>query len=494
MQKNVTSENDSRLMLAMIAIIIFSVILALPFTTIADKPDPDNKLLSNTINTFGNYGSWAGGIIGAFAGLITIYFVKKTFQQQVEALKVAQNTNEKQQFDGMLSLLLQEHNSVLQEVSKVISDDKFDLLNKEHHPVKNDYYLEDEVFRFHTVINRYMRVLYQVLKHIDQWDLKNNKEKISIELSPTQEAKQYCSLIRSFINSDILSLVALNSLQRNKDGKLLYPEYKTMLEKYAFLEHLVFPNDINQTNQTQLDIVNAELLTNKMFIITSFREEAFGDNCNKANYLNKLCDCWNSIEKATIMNCTNKRLTIIERFNQFQEKIDNFLNKFYDEKAELYYLQSCFVTSSGDKTNDYLLTSLIENHFLHWVSQVNYPFKKYTDSVILDLKRKMCKELFDIANLDMDFSSHIAVREKLEIQLSNSKNSILEELSSKLANCAKHNYRQHIEIMIDEFFSQSDLPTILESQNFIRLDDVKNEYIATSAGQAWVNKEKMRQS
>ena len=67
-------------------------------------------------------------------------------------------------------------------------------------------------------------IIYRILKVIDEESIDNKGN--------------YIGIIRAIIPNDILLLLALNSLQTNKDGALIFKRYKELLEKYNIFKHI----------------------------------------------------------------------------------------------------------------------------------------------------------------------------------------------------------------------------------------------------------------
>lgn len=98
-----------------------------------------------------------------------------------------------------------------------------------------------KVLMGHAVISPYMRILYHLLKHIDDNYYENGLEGLVL----IQKKKEYTSPLRSLIRNDVLYLVALNSIitktnidRIEKDNG--YGRYQKLLHGFNFLNTQFF--------------------------------------------------------------------------------------------------------------------------------------------------------------------------------------------------------------------------------------------------------------
>lgn len=89
------------------------------------------------------------------------------------------------------------------------------------------------MLRGHSVISPYMRVLYHLLKYIE--------EDFYIDNATIRQKKKYTSVIRSLIRNDVLFLVAVNASYIIENGvKNQYASYQRYLHDFDFFEHAIF--------------------------------------------------------------------------------------------------------------------------------------------------------------------------------------------------------------------------------------------------------------
>jgi len=216
--------------------------------------------LSTKTSDWGNFGSYIGGLLSPLFAVGSLYYVVKTFRQQ--------------SFETTFNLLLEQHNSLADSLStKTILD------NQTENPTKNStspiedaldeighYWLaEDSKYRKslndNYDIHKYVRVVYQILKYID-------------ENCPSDKLK-YSRIFRSFISNDLNLVLALNSAQRDSNGQIIFPKYKSLIEKYHLLEHLILLDLAKHPK-----IYGSNKLTNLLVIAGTYRPSAFGDRVN----------------------------------------------------------------------------------------------------------------------------------------------------------------------------------------------------------------------
>lgn len=148
------------------------------------------------------------------------------------SLEEARQNFRKEAYNQRFSLLLEQHNVYLEKINKFVASDQgwtfVDQIfkTKRHHEAF-------ERLRGHFICSPYMRVLYHLLKFIND-DYYGNKNDI-------QGLKKYSSLVRSLISNDILFLIAVNSSYINDGGSLnQYDKYQKYLQRFDFFEHADF--------------------------------------------------------------------------------------------------------------------------------------------------------------------------------------------------------------------------------------------------------------
>ena len=68
---------------------------------------------AKTPNDFGTFGDYVGGVVGAFTGLLSIVFLYKTYQKQIEIFYEQKHQTELHQFEENFFRLLESFRSIL---------------------------------------------------------------------------------------------------------------------------------------------------------------------------------------------------------------------------------------------------------------------------------------------------------------------------------------------------------------------------------------------
>lgn len=202
------------------------------------------------------------------------------------AVAVALLAKGQSSFENTFNILLAQHNDTLR---KLKEHKDYNKKINEIFSLKENYNLKELNKNMHNLddfYGSYFRILYHILKHIDRnagyyrFDHKNKK--------------RYSSLIRSFLDNETTLLLAINCAHA-KPGDQYY-NYKCLIERYAFLEHLILDpgkfHDYIKYNSS--DLTHAFTLicqTNNMFhktltseIFKTYHLTAFG----KHDYLKKI--------------------------------------------------------------------------------------------------------------------------------------------------------------------------------------------------------------
>lgn len=230
-----------------------------------------NNGFSNENSDWGTFGDFLGGTLNPIFGflslialLLTIVLQSKELestrielersasaQEKTEAaLNKQSDTQAKQQFENTFFSLLDQHNKALEKISTPTgkyTNDQSDLdivrlsVFSENHSDLQD--AKNALEKYNGICGHYFRVLYQVLKFIatnvpdgsigsefSQETLANSK------LAPSE--KMYSNIVRSFLSYDATQLLAINCYCA--DNSDTYWNFKLLIERYSFLEHMPF--------------------------------------------------------------------------------------------------------------------------------------------------------------------------------------------------------------------------------------------------------------
>lgn len=284
--ENETSKNILRLVQFAILIIIFVFCI---------------NYFNNPISKENGYGPWGdffGGVLNpiltflTFMGLlITIIIQKKelkesrdVFIKQQEALEKQQEEMTIQSFDNKFFQMLNSFNKITDSL-KLDTHTGKEVFKELVEKLKNQLqyvYLEDvsknnkrknKVEYLYTVFpdfnntndttfKYYFLNLYQLLKFVDEDIPHKNKDKYS---------KKYANILRSQLSKNELILLTYNAI-----GVMEFcgDNYKKLVEKYSFFEHLTY-DDYISNNQYIINIINS--------ILKLYDDKVFGENTDIIN-------------------------------------------------------------------------------------------------------------------------------------------------------------------------------------------------------------------
>ncbi len=183
-----------------------------------------------------------GSLTTAFAFLATAwtaYESRKSAKASFRAVKIAENSLaesrdnfKKDSFNQRFSLLLQQHNIHLEKVNEFSkTNNGYDFFNK---IFNNENHMDAFCsLRGHFIFSPYMRVLYHLLKFINEDFYGEHHDIIG--------RKKYSSVVRSLIGNDVLFLIAINASFINYGEEYKqYEKYQYLLHLFDFFEHADF--------------------------------------------------------------------------------------------------------------------------------------------------------------------------------------------------------------------------------------------------------------
>ncbi|PSB88655.1 hypothetical protein C5F63_07435 [Photobacterium damselae subsp. damselae] len=217
----------------------------------------------------------------------------KAHQAQVAASSKQNELTYRQQFESTFFSMLSEHNVLLNKLkhndaklylpysdnrmfyqhlveikfnSSELSKDVASIYNKLTFLTQVVYLLSEpptikmsliRLEKYNSYFSSYFIFLYQILKYIDE------------SYNDKKTAKRYTNLLRSLIPDEILKILLINCSHR-------YGEYKKLLTKFEFFEHLTFKLN-NKYPISYLDAIN------------HYDIKAFGQNESLSNFIES-CD------------------------------------------------------------------------------------------------------------------------------------------------------------------------------------------------------------
>jgi hypothetical protein len=218
------------------------------------KADPD---------TWGTFGDFVGGILNPTVAFFALFWLTRSIAIQREELRDSKlalqsanqaqsqqaETLEKQRFEDTFFALLEQHNKVLELLSsKHEKNSESELEIMYELALKSDSLSSaNAAFRKSDDISgHYFRILYQVLKltalRAPNTNLVGGFTAAAILGSqPSYDEKLYSNIVRSFLNNRVTQLLAINCFAENEEST--YWNYKCLVERYQFLEHMPFEVD-----------------------------------------------------------------------------------------------------------------------------------------------------------------------------------------------------------------------------------------------------------
>lgn len=248
-------------------------------------------------SSFGEWGDFFGGVLNpiltflTFMGLlITIIIQQKElkesrneFKGQKEALEKQQIEMTIQSFDNKFFQMLNSFNNITESLAisglttgKDVFKEHISVLKQEirysyDEDLSKDKTYSNKIIYFINVFNDFNNTydttfkyyfinLYQLIKFIDEDIPYKGEERI-------RKAKKYTNIIRAQLSKNELVLLAYNAI-----GIIEFcgEDYKKLIEKYSFFEHLKY-DDFNNDSYI-LSIVNS--------ILIQYDTNAFGNNDN----------------------------------------------------------------------------------------------------------------------------------------------------------------------------------------------------------------------
>ncbi|WP_455844605.1 putative phage abortive infection protein [Pantoea agglomerans] len=242
----------------------------------------------------GAIGAWVSGVGTLITAVVALVIARSQGESQ-------KDINYKSWFDNTFTLLLEQHNSELKIIREYIKTqpDLLDLARSINGEGKDITAREACKFlRQDPVMSSYFRILYQLLKFIAEKHRPFNGDKTNI----INQQKFYSSIVRSYIEKDIIGLIAcnclmvskfiLNDLQKRESNQ--YKKYRDLLVTFSFLEH----NKIQTLSKKDaqrfmgyLTLYHEEKphdfykeMNVRDAILTLYKNDAFGDNDTLKSY------------------------------------------------------------------------------------------------------------------------------------------------------------------------------------------------------------------
>lgn len=243
---------------------------------------------SDDASRWGQFGDFIGGILNPIVGICTLYWVISSVRTQRAELKDTKNALQegnaaqlKRSFEETFFALLNQHNQILFEFTSINTRNGNGTPNSEYikqfifsQQRKNLKEAKDFLQNFNNKCGHYYRILYQLLKFI-----RNNCHKSFADSSNFNEnelrkrEKFYSNIVRAFLNYDVTQILAVNCYAESSEDT--YWDFKKLIERYAFLEHMPFKIVTEQKTLDEEDLNEILLLTLEHYDAAAFGNSNF---------------------------------------------------------------------------------------------------------------------------------------------------------------------------------------------------------------------------
>ncbi|EEZ80896.1 hypothetical protein HUO05_25700 (plasmid) [Vibrio alginolyticus] len=243
-------------------ILAFSLIALIPTVYLVWFYFINNLPLSTDSSIWGTFGDFIGGILNPLIALLAFYWLtqsvliqktelsetQKVLKETEKAQKEQALTQEKKRFEDTFFSLLNQLNTVFDGLNErliVMDRPTASKIMKLHNAViKNGTgnTIEQRVAKMRessSDTSHYFRVLYHILKFIlenSRFDAEPMLFEAAVEKKVTRTEKFYSNIVRSFLNKEVIQLLAINCVV--VDPLDPYYKYRQLVERYSLLEHL----------------------------------------------------------------------------------------------------------------------------------------------------------------------------------------------------------------------------------------------------------------
>lgn len=249
----------------------------------------------------------------------------------------------------------------------------------------------DKIYQNH-LFSPYMRMLYQVLKHID-----NNFYLDRSITSIDNQKKRYASIVRSTIRNDVLFFIAINAMNKRD----VFNKYKSMLTRFSFFEHLI-TDEINET-------INFNLKTYSP--IVSSIDHYYDLKVLSYTLNNKVLPSIAKYENARIEFYLPVVLMIDLMQNYAKDKLIEFVKKIEDliNLKEPKHNIDEWLSRNKKEDNIYYEYRLLEKYQTVYGDYVSSDYKmiKGSSHVVSELSKLIVEENLTLDNFELKFKEEI---------------------------------------------------------------------------------------
>ncbi|MFW2057503.1 putative phage abortive infection protein [Acinetobacter haemolyticus] len=197
---------------------------------------------SEYIENIGYFGSFLGGTLGVLLTAGSLFFLAIT-------LNFERKKANQENFDNKFFLMLERLENIKDKINEDIKNKILNEIN-EVEELSVEKTLEESkkvIHKYNSEIGHYYRMLFQILKMIDQ-----NKDKISDFRNVS--VTYYTNILRSTLDFKLTQILAINTYCSDSfDGE--YEDYLEYVRKYNFFEHMPFCISKNYISEALLSVL-----------------------------------------------------------------------------------------------------------------------------------------------------------------------------------------------------------------------------------------------
>lgn len=194
-----------------------------------------------SIVNYGYLGSFLSGTLGVIITTGSLIFLAQT-------LNFERKKSDQENFDNKFFLMLERLENIKDKIDETIKNKILDEINKVSEiSVKETLEKSKKIIhKYNSEVGHYYRMLYQILKMIDQ-----NEGKVSNFKGGG--VAYYTNILRATLDFKLTQILAINTyFSKNFDPE--YEKYAYYIRKYNFLEHMPFSILENRVSDSLLSV------------------------------------------------------------------------------------------------------------------------------------------------------------------------------------------------------------------------------------------------
>jgi len=354
---------------------------------------------SEYIENIGYFGSFLGGTLGVLLTAGSLFFLAITLNFEREKAN-------QENFDNKFFLMLERLENIKDKINEDIKNRILDEINEvSEFSVRKTLEVSKKVIhKYNSEIGHYYRMLFQIMKMIDQ-----NENKIS--KFDNVENAYYTNILRATLDYKLTQILAINTYY-SEDFDPEYEQYAYYVRKYNFLEHMPFFVTKGRISESLLAIYlncdqgfGSSSFVNKInkYVINSKKKSIickYGYDL-KYSFLKRVVGDWN------INKCFLK-ISIKERLLSFKVNGRNWTGELINTYPESDEFIKCDIFNNiGYTVDSYFDEDL--NLILIFDESSFMDYSTYNDFRVVKLKlvlnefSKLFVEYYDESLMDKDY-------------------------------------------------------------------------------------------